>query len=174
MKQHTTQIKEEKKSPERETKEKIIEEQVNLMKRLQADFENYIKRTEKEKQAIEKRTLQRICAEFLNIVDDFDAALNTLEKEQESTKGIEMIYDQITKFLERHHVKKIETTSQLADPFKHEVIKKIDSDQAENMILTEVKKGYMFYDDILRPSKVVVSSGKKGEEMSNQEETHHE
>ena len=151
-------------------KEKIMTEYINTLKRVQADFENYIKRTEKEKPLIERQAQQKIFLEMLKIVDVFEAALNTLKKQQgnqETVKGIHMVYNQLMQFLQHHNIKPIET--QELDPFKHEVLKKVESDQEENSIIEVIQKGYIFHEFILRPSKVIISNGKKEVKNHNSE-----
>ena len=158
-------------------KEKIIEDHVNTLKRVQAEFENYMKRVEKEKQMIEIHSQHKIFAELLKIVDAFEAAIYSLQKQQgneEIIKGIKMIYTQFTKFLEQHSVKKIDTKEQQLDPFKHEVLKKVESEKEENCIIEEIQKGYTFHDHVLRPSRVIISDGKKEVKNHNSEVTQNE
>ena len=152
-------------------KNKQIEENINNLKRLQADFENHIKRTEKENSLIEIKSKQKLFLEILKKVDTFEAALDSLKKTEsnkETLQGIGNIHNQLVKFLEGHQVNKIQITEKL-DPFKHEVIKQLESDKEENTILEEVQKGYLFHNDILRPSKVIVSKKIEVKENLNTE-----
>lgn len=148
-----------------EEKNKQLEETINLLKRVQADFENYIKRIEKEKIQLENKIKQNIFLDLLKIVDSFESALSFLKKTEsnkETITGIENMNNQIKKFLENHHLKEIHSAGEKLDPFKHEVIKKEESEEEENTIIKEIQKGYFFNGDILRPSKVIISNGKKG------------
>lgn len=153
------------KEPELETtikeKDTLIQNQINDIKRLQADFENYIKRTNKEKEELKEISKQELIVKLLNIIDDFDKAVSHLNKEDENTQGINMIYNQLISFLQENQIKPINSIGEKSDPFKHEVIKKIESNEEEGRIIEEIQKGYLFKDQVLRHSKVIISNGKK-------------
>ena len=139
------------------------EELTNDIKRLQADFENYKKRVEKESQAFEKLSNHRIIQKLLVVLDDFEhtiAHLQKTAKEDTNIQGVKIIYDKFKKLLFDEGLIPIKCLNEKFDPFKHEVIKKEPSDKEEGIILEEIQKGYMFLDKILRTSKVKISSGK--------------
>ena len=110
---------------------------------------------------------RKLFLEILKIVDTFESALQSIRKTSTNEpilQGIENIHKQLLKFLEDHNVKKIGSKGEKSDPFKHEVVKQLDSDKEENMILEEIQAGYSLQDNVLRPSKVIISNGKKREE----------
>ncbi len=139
-----------------------VEEYTNHLRRLQAEFENYMKRVDREKSDFSKYAHASLALKLLPIVDDFERAVQIMQKEADIKtikEGISMIHLQLKKVLEEEGVKAIETHNQEVDPFKHEIIDVIPSDKPENIIVQEIQKGYMFKDKVLRISKVRVSKG---------------
>lgn len=129
-----------------------INELTLLLKRVQADFENYKKHAEKERQETIKFASKQLIANFLPILDTFDAALKTSNDD-----GIKLIYSQLWQMLEAQGLKPIEALNQKFDPFKHEALLKEISDAPENTVLEEFQKGYTFNGSVIRCSKVKVS-----------------
>ncbi len=138
--------------------EKLIEEYTETLKRLQADFENYIKRAEKEKSDFANYSNYKLINQLLPIMDDFEKALEVLNEKgsDELIQGVELIYKRMAKVLENEGVKPIETLGQKLDPFRHEVIDIINSD-ADEVITKELQKGYTIKDRVLRAAKVQIS-----------------
>ena len=138
-----------------------IEEYVNTLKRLQADFENHIKRTEKEKEELTRYATHKFIIKLLKVIDDYDKALETTKKlDNEITKGLEMIHKQLHKLLEDEGITKIKAVNEKFDPYKHEVIDVTEGDE-DNKIIEEIQKGYMIHDKVLRTSKVRISKNKE-------------
>ena len=142
---------------ELEQKDKTIEELTDTLKRLQAEFENYRKRTEREKLEFMKYSNAEIIAKILPAIDSFELALKNAGDSQKFAHGMKLIYAQIHSVLESEGLKPIKTDGEKFDPYKHEVLLKEESDKPEGMILEEFQKGYMLKDKILRFSKVKVS-----------------
>ncbi len=138
--------------------QKLIEEYTETLKRLQADFENYIKRAEKEKAEFAGYANHKLLNDLLPIVDDFEKALEVFKEkaDQKLIQGIELIYKRMIKVLENEGVKPIETLGQKLDPFRHEVIDIINLDK-EDVVTKELQKGYMIKDKVLRTAKVQIS-----------------
>jgi len=146
----------------KELQEKInlVDEYTNSLKRLQADFENYVKRSEKEKQELMHLANYKLIVKLLTIIDDFEASLNVIKKEanKEVIEGVEMVFNKLYKFLEEEGLKPINTKGEKFDPYKHEAIDKIISNEhEEGLILDEIKKGYTYKDRIIRPSMVKIA-----------------
>ena len=147
-----------------EIKENNIEEQketedyINTLRRLQAEFENYIKRTEKEKQELTKYATHKVIIKLLKIIDDYEKALETIKPklDQEITRGLEMIHKQLHRVLEEEGVSQIKTEKTKFDPYKHEVIDTTEGKE-DNLIVDEIQRGYMIHDKVLRTSKVRIS-----------------
>ena len=141
-----------------ELAQKKIEEHANDLKRLQAEFENHIKRTDKEKQQFSELANADLIKKLLPVVDEFEHALKQI-----NDKGVEMIFNNLMKVLHDAGLKEIEAEG-LADPFKHEVLQQRDSDEKEGTILQVVQKGYEFKGRVLRPARVIIAKAKSKEE----------
>ena len=140
-----------------EAQQKTIEEYTNTLKRLQADFENYIKRVEKSKEESTIYANHKLITKLLTIVDDFDKAVQVArEQNNEFVNGIEMIYKQFHKILQDEGVSHITALGNKLDPFKHEVVDVVNG-KSDDVIVEELQKGYMFKDKVLRPSRVRIS-----------------
>lgn len=160
---------------ELEEKTKSIEELTDTLKRLQAEFENYRKRIEKEKIEFVKYSHADIIADILPVLDSFEMALKSVKIEdfldaknpkdflahtnepQKFINGMKLIYAQLHSALEAEGLKPIKTDGEKFDPYRHEVLMKEDSEKPEGTILEEFQKGYMLNDKVLRFSKVKVS-----------------
>ena len=142
---------------ELEQKNKTIEELTDTLKRLQAEFENYRKRIEKEKAEFAKYTNAGIISGILPIIDSFELALKHSGEKEKFVDGIKMIYAQLYSMLEAEGLRPIKATGEKFDPYRHEVLLKEESDKPEGTILEEFQKGYMLNDKVLRFSKVKIS-----------------
>lgn len=138
-----------------EAKTKELEE---IIKRLQAEFENYQKRTQKE--YAEKFDLGKMdfAKSMLLFADEFEHALSMVKGEER--KGIEMIHNSFKKTLESQGIRQMDYIGKKYDPYNHDVIKQEESDKEDGVILHELKKGYFFKDKVLRHAQVVVSKKK--------------
>lgn len=148
------------KNKELEAKDLKIEELTDRLMRNMAEFDNYRKRTEKEKAQMYDIGVKSIIEKLLPIVDNFERGLGTItEKEKESAfaQGIEMIYKQLANALEEIGVKKIEAVGKEFDPLYHNaVMHGEDENLGENIISDEFQKGYIYRDQVVRHSMVKV------------------
>ena len=142
---------------ELEHKNKSIEELTDTLKRLQAEFENYKKRVEKEKTEFVKYANADIISCILPVLDSFEIALKNTADREKFAEGIKMIYAQLYSALEAEGLRPISATGEKFDPYRHEVLLKEESDKPEGTILEEFQKGYMINDKVLRFSKVKIS-----------------
>ena len=140
-----------------EPKNQKIEELTDTLKRLQAEFENYRKRIEKEKPEFIKYSHAEIIAKILPVLDSFEMALKHTNEPQKFINGMKLIYAQLHSALESEGLRAIKTEGEKFDPYRHEVLMKEESDKPEGTVLEEFQKGYMFNDKVLRFSKVKVS-----------------
>src|SRR5699024_5030643 len=141
-----------------ESKEALEEVNTRLM-RLQADFVNYKKRVEKEKDGLVNYGMETIICELLPVLDNCERAMkNESDKESGFYDGIKMIQEQLIEVLEKNGVKEIEA---LHEPFDHEyhhaVVTEDSDDWEEGIILGILQKGYIFNDKVIRPSMVRVA-----------------
>tara|TARA_Y100001935_G_scaffold254730_1_gene264767 strand:+ start:1206 stop:1733 length:528 start_codon:yes stop_codon:yes gene_type:complete len=134
--------------------------QFDKYKRLLAEFDNYKRRTIKEKARISDRTIIEFAKEIITVVDDFDRTFESLTENSESKsliKGIELIHDKILKILSDNGVESFDSLDQKFDPEIHEAISsQKDSKKEDGTILNEYLKGYKFNDNVIRHSKVIV------------------
>lgn len=147
---------------EENSKEK---EYLDQLQRLQAEFENYQKRIEKEKIEFIKYAKEDIILKLLNIEDNFERAIqsiNKTENKEEIKKGIQLIQQELKQILKEEGVKEISTNEEF-NPEVHEALSKEPSKEKENTIIEVFQKGYILKDKIIRPAKVKLSGGKQNE-----------
>jgi len=143
-------------------KEAMLADYTDHLKRLQAEFENYCKRVEKERKDVAGFASERLIVKLLLVVDDFERALNELKGVPEETKkGIEMIFRNLHKILDEERVEPIKTVGEKFDPYKHEVMLQVESDQPDDVIVEELQKGYTMNGKVIRYSKVKISKNHK-------------
>ena len=142
------------KKPKKEDKVKELTETVQ---RLQADFENYKKRTEKEKQEFVKYACQNIVLDLLPILDNFELALQHTKNQEEFVKGIELVYANFIDVLEKKGLKQINSINKEFNPVIHEALMQEKSKESPGTIIEEFQKGYMINDKVIRPTKVKVA-----------------
>jgi|TARA_Y100000310_G_scaffold345855_1_gene471488 molecular chaperone GrpE len=150
-----------KKTHEKDSSKKQIEELTDTLKRLQAEFENFKKRIDKEKVEFRKYVHADMTRHLLPIVDSFEIALKNTENREKFVDGVNLIYTQLYSMLESQGLRPIKAVGEKFDPYKHEVLIKEGSDKPDGTVLDEMQKGYMFKDRVLRFSKVKVSEHKK-------------
>ncbi len=138
-----------------------IQELTDTLQRLQADFENYKKRQEKERDIIARINQSKIIQQVLPILDTFELALKNTDKQEQFKKGVEMIYAQIISMLQSNGVKPIEAVGAKLDPHLHEVmLQEVKDNCKDDQILEELQKGYMMNSVIIRTSKVKIAKKK--------------
>jgi len=151
-------------------KTKLAEQYLTQLKYLQADFDNYRKKLEKEKENLIKLSNENLIKELLVILDDFDSSIKLLTDDK-NRQGFLMLKNKFFKILTVHGLKKIEALGKKFNPDFHETLYKEISEKEDGEIIEEIQKGYEFYSKVLRPSKVRVSKGlKSGEKIINSEE----
>jgi molecular chaperone GrpE len=140
--------------------EREKEEIYQRLLRLQAEYDNYKKRSQKEKEASLKYKSQDLVNELLPVVDNFERALEV--EKNDHTKGIidgiTMVYNQFKEALSTAGVKEIETEGKEFDPnLHHAVMQTEEEDTDSNIIVEELQKGYMLKDRVIRPAMVKVN-----------------
>ncbi|WP_164216206.1 nucleotide exchange factor GrpE [Virgibacillus sp. YIM 98842] len=140
--------------------EKEKNETYQRMLRLQAEYDNFKKRTQKEKEASLKYKSQDLVNELLPVVDNFERALQVEKNEQTKgiIDGITMVYNQFIEALYSAGVEEIETEGKEFDPnLHHAVMQTEDENTGSNIIVEELQKGYMLKDRVIRPAMVKVN-----------------
>ncbi len=129
--------------------------------RLQADFENYRKRTIKEKEELRQLGARNIIEDLLPVIDNFHRALEAGRLKGDIEKflqGVQMIYTQVQEVLENNGLQAIDCVGNEFNPELHQAVMKCEvENEDDNIVLEEVQKGYLLYNKLIRPSMVKVS-----------------
>jgi molecular chaperone GrpE len=142
---------------------KLVAEKQELMDTLvrrQADFENYRKRVEKERQHDRHRGVESLIEGILPVLDAFDRALETGDDPRyaEYRKGFELIRKQLWDLLAKQGVERIDAVGKLFDPHLHHAIESVETtEHEEDTVIAEMQPGYTFHDRVLRPAMVRVA-----------------
>ncbi|WP_424162798.1 nucleotide exchange factor GrpE [Bacillus amyloliquefaciens] len=139
----------------------LLDEKENKLLRVQADFENYKRRSRLEMEAAQKYRSQNVVTEILPALDNFERALQ-VEAESEQTKsllqGMEMVRRQLMDALEKEGVEAIEAVGQEFDPNLHQAVMQVEDENfGSNIVIEELQKGYKLKDRVIRPSMVKVN-----------------
>ncbi len=128
-----------------------------------AEFDNYKKRTETEYSQLIKNASADLITDLLPVLDDLERSLASAKDKDKADnfehfhEGVELIYKNLSKVLEKRGVKPIESVGQKFDPEKHDALMQMESDQPCDTIIDEHLKGYEMHDRVLRHSQVLVS-----------------
>ena len=142
-----------------ETQKVQIEETEDRLKRVAAEFDNYKKRSSKEKDGLYNSLVGDIVSNFLPIIDNLEKAVETETKDEEYRKGIELVLKQFKDVLASRGVTEIETVGKTFDPEVHEAVSSVqDETKGEKEIVQEYRKGYMIGNRVIRHSMVVVAN----------------
>jgi molecular chaperone GrpE len=144
-------------------KGKLAEERLNQLKYLQADFDNYRKNFERERENIVRLANEGLICDLLVVVDDFERALSIM-KDGKDKDGVKMVYGNLIKILENQGLKPIETSGKKFDPNFHEVLCKEACDKDDGLILEELQRGFMLKSRVIRPSKVKIAENQESGE----------
>lgn len=152
--------KEKKKEKQKDKRDERIEELTDQVKRQMAEFENFRKRTEKEKTQMYEVGAKSIIEKILPVVDNFERGLAAVPEEQKSdafVEGMDKIYKQMMTVFEELDVKPIEAVGKEFDPEFHNAVMQVESEEYESGIVAqELQKGYMYRDSVVRHSMVAV------------------
>jgi Molecular chaperone GrpE (heat shock protein) len=150
------------KKKKKDKKDEQIDELNDRLKRSLAEFENFRKRTEKEKAAMYEIGAKSVIEKLLPVLDNFERGLATISDDEKSTAfadGMDMTYKQLVKLLEELGVTPIETVGKEFNPELHNAVMHIEDDEFdENTVCEEFQKGYMYRDSVVRYSMVKVAN----------------
>ncbi|MBP5201023.1 MAG: nucleotide exchange factor GrpE [Schwartzia sp.] len=142
----------------REKYEAELAEKENRYLRLQADFENFRRRTRQEKEELAAVVTQNLLKDLLPFLDNFERALAAENSDAESLRaGVEMMYKQLVEALKKEGLEYIETKGKPFDPNFHQAVMRVeDAEKEDGEIVAELQKGYMVKGRVVRPSMVQV------------------
>ncbi len=147
-------------------KQDVLNEKINELedkvKRQMAEFDNFRKRTDKEKNAMFETGARSVIEKILPVVDNFERGLASVPEEEKGTpfaEGMEMIYKQLIGELEKMEVKPIPAVGEEFDPNLHNAVMQVESDEYESgVIAQELQRGYTYRNSVVRHSMVAVVS----------------
>lgn len=164
-KQQPAEAGDEKKKETPEEKIKRLEEELDHEKKeylfLMAEFDNYRKRTLKEKGDLIRNGGEKVLADLLPVIDDFERAIDAIDKTSDIDslkQGVNLIYNKFVKYLEKQQVKPMESTGKDFDSDIHEAVTTFPAqdESQKGKVIDTVLKGYTINDKVLRHAKVVV------------------
>jgi molecular chaperone GrpE len=144
-------------TPGLDEQKKALAELNDQFLRLAADFENFKRRTSKERESIVALANERFAIDLLEVVDNFDRALKS--DDSHLREGLEQIRQLLGIQLQRHGIMSIDSLKKPFNPIEHEAIAHVSSDEPEGTVIDEVAKGYKMNEKVIRYAKVAVSKG---------------
>lgn len=155
-------------SAEGATDPKVIE-LTNDLKRMAADFANYRKRNEADRTEFARFAKADLIAKLLDVLDGYDRALATVPEElkgQPWVEGMWLVERKLRGILEAEGLEPMDSVGKPFDPYEHEAVAHVPSDQPEGTVIEEHQKAYRLHDRVIRPALVTVSSGSEGKERT--------
>ena len=150
------------KKNKKDKKDEKIEELTDKVIRQMAEFDNFRKRTEKEKSQMYEIGAKDIIEKILPVIDNFERGLGVVPEDKKNdsfVQGMEMIYKQLMTTLEGAGVKAIEAVGQEFNPDFHNAVMHVEDDEVgENIVVEEFQKGYMYRESVVRYSMVKVAN----------------
>lgn len=141
--------------------EEKTKEYLNRLKYLQADFDNYRKRMEKEVQEAIERSNERLVAGLIDIIDDLESAISAGEKTENKNallEGIKMVHKKLDSLLEKEGLVRLECVGRTFDPNIHEVLAEVSTkNHKPGTVVEEARKGFIFKGRVLRPCIVKIA-----------------
>jgi len=157
-----------------EFEKKRSEDYLTRLRYMQADLENFKKRSEREAEQIKNHCTEHLVIELLDVVDELELAVKNSEVSNSPEvllEGVEMTLKKLRKVLEQEGVTAIETEGKVFDPTKHNATVAVENgDVAEGTILEEIRKGYMMRGRVIRPTIVKVAIKPKKNQSNQTEE----
>lgn len=148
-----------KKKEKKDKKEQQIAELTDRLQRTMAEFDNFRKRTEKEKASMYIIGAKEIVEKILPVVDNFERGLASAEEGDAFAEGMKMIYKQLMTTLEELGVEPIEAVGKEFNPDFHNAVMHVEDDSlGENVVVEELQKGYMYKSFVIRHSMVKVAN----------------
>jgi Molecular chaperone GrpE (heat shock protein) len=141
--------------------ERQVEEHQQRYLRAQADFDNFRRRTAKEREELAQYATMKLITQLLPVVDNFERAISAAKQNNDFealSKGVEMVSRQFNQVLEQEGLKPMEAVGEPFNPEFHQaVMQEQSADHEEGIVLEELQKGYMLKDKVIRPAMVKVS-----------------
>lgn len=146
---------------EMDEKTRQCNDYMNMLQRTAAEFDNYKKRTTREKEALYSDTVSEVISAFLPVVDNFERAVQVTDSSNKEAlrEGIEMVLKQMKDTMKRFGVEEIKSIGEKFDPNLHNAVMHVDDEgYGENEVIEELQKGYLIKDKVIRYSMVKVAN----------------
>ena len=157
-----------------EEEKRKSEEHLTRLRYLQADFENYRKRVDREMREVEDFSTSGLMKKLLPVLDDLDLAVATAETSADKglLEGVGMVRKNLTSVLQSEGLKSIDAVGKPFDPALHEAVERVDGTKKrkEDTVVEDMRKGYIFKNKVLRPSMVKVESATKNDDNDNDDD----
>lgn len=158
IKKENEVVSEVKDNENKELKEKL-DDMEDRYKRVMAEFDNYKKRNQKERESLYNSLVADMVTSILPILDNLEKAVNTPTQDENYKQGVEMVLKQLTDTLGKFGVEEIEAVGKTFDPELHEAVSSVEDESlGEKEIKEEFRKGYKIKDKVIRHSMVVVAN----------------
>src|SRR5216117_1828201 len=147
-----------------------VEALTNDLKRMTADFSNYRKRNEAERAEFAKFAKADLIARLLDILDVYDRALATIPEELRNSSWVEgmwLIERKLRQILEAEGLQAVDSLGKPFDPYEHEAVAHVESDEPEGTVIEEHQKAYRLHDRVIRPALVSVAKAKVSKNRGN-------
>lgn len=134
------------------------EELTKKLRYLQADFENYRKRADKEMMEVSESSVRNLVLRLLSVVDEFSLAIENARKEGDIQllEGIKMVHKSLVASLEAEGLQRIRALGESFDPRLHEAVERVQGSSEDDVVVGEIRPGYTFRGQVIRPSMVKV------------------
>jgi len=134
-----------------------LQQEHEMYLRALADFDNYRRRTERERTMAARSGKREVLLPLLEVLDGFEQALQVADTSPSVAEGMQMIYRKLLALLEKEGITPIASVGEIFDPELHEAISSIESEKHQSgAVIDEVRRGYRWNDDVLRPARVRV------------------
>ncbi|MCU0857843.1 MAG: nucleotide exchange factor GrpE [Pontiellaceae bacterium] len=134
----------------------------NQLLRLQADFDNFRKRTQRERNELFLFANESLFLEMLPVIDHFEMGFKSADAHQADnsvTEGFRIVYNQLLDVLKKFNVTAMDTVGEIFNPHRHEAVLHMPSDKPAETVIEQVRRGYLLGEKLLRAAQVIVSSG---------------
>jgi molecular chaperone GrpE len=141
-----------------------VDDNVAALQRMAADFANYRKRTDNERVEFAKFAKADLIEKLLDVLDAYDRALATVPDELKGSSWVEgmwLIERKLRQILEAEGLKSLDSLGQPFDPYQHEAVAHVESDEPEGTVIREHQKAYRLHDRVIRPAMVTVAKKKE-------------
>ena len=147
--------------------ERERDEYLEALQRLKAEFDNYRKRTARERESLAARANEGLVRELLPVLDDLARALDAAEQHEEARleDGVRLVHGALIETLRRQGLEDIATNGRF-DPHVHEALLAQPSDEEEGSVIEVLQPGYLLGDRVLRPARVVIAAARPAEETA--------